>query len=74
VTPSENAQFAALRTDLMEEIAGLRSEVQPAVNFYNNLARFGEAVAKSGRFAKWGAAFGASIVTILGGLRVLGIL
>lgn len=74
LTPSENVQLAAIRQELLEEIAGLRSEIQPAVNFYNSLLRFGEAIADAGRFLKWGVGVGAGVATIFGALRLFDVL
>lgn len=85
MTPSENAQFVELRKELVgafdkhkdevhEEIDKIRTDVQPAIRLTAAVTRIAEAVADAARFLKWGAALGASVVTIFVGLRVLGVL
>lgn len=64
----ENAQ--ALATELRE----YRDSLAPAVNLAANLDTAGRALAASGTFVKWGAGIGASAVTIIGGLKLMGVI
>lgn len=71
-------ELARRVNEALEEVQSLRNEVRPAVAFYARLIEAGDDLRGFlrglGRFIKYGTAVGASVVTILGGLRLLGVL
>lgn len=71
-------ELARRVSEALEEVQSLRNEVRPAVAFYARMVEAGDDLRGFahvvGKFIKYGTAVGASVVTILGGLRILGVL
>jgi hypothetical protein len=63
-------EFKAVREELQQSRTDLRKELReefgPALDFYHTVNSVGRAL-------KWGVGIGASIVTIMGGLKVMGV-
>lgn len=64
----------AIRDEVGHELQSLREEMVPAMRLAAVFARLGEAVADILHVIKWGTGVGASVVAIIAGLRVLGII
>lgn len=78
MTGPEKDEISQLREELSAEIRALREAVQPAIRLTSALARITELVAdvgqSLGRFIRWGVGIGAGLVTIILGLRALGVI
>lgn len=74
MTGMERSELADFKEEVRIELNALREAVAPAVHLANVIARIGDVVADAGRFIKWGVGVGAGIVTIILGLRALGLL
>jgi hypothetical protein len=81
MSPTDQTALRSIQVEVLarlgdqdKAIADLRTEVQPAIEFYRTAKRFGEAMVTGARFAKWAVGIGAGIATMFGVLRALAIL
>lgn len=59
---------------LAKELRAYRETLAPAIALAANLETASHAAAGAAGFIKWGAGIGASAVTIIGGLKLMGVL
>lgn len=78
MTGPEKDEIAQLREELSSEIRALRQAVEPAIRLTSALARISEITADVaqglGRFVRFGVGIGAGMVTIILGLKALGVI
>ena len=67
------SEFAAVRSEFRDAMTQQRLDFAPALEFYDRVNTIGHGLQSVGRFMKWGAGIGASVVIIIGGLHGLGI-
>ena len=84
MTPGEQVTLREFRQEVKDEFAAIRNEFRfaqtqqaadfaPALDFYNRVNTVTQGLSRVGRFVKWGAGLGASVVVIVGGLHSLGV-
>jgi hypothetical protein len=67
------AEFKAIRREFHGALDRQQKAFGPALAFYERVNNITLGLRDVGRFAKWGAGVGASVVIIVGGLHGLGI-